>query len=327
MPEPDLLISIVIAAYNAERFLAETLASVQRQTETRWEVIVVDDGSIDRTAEVVSEFVLADGRFQLLRQDHAGLSAARNAGFRHTNPSSEYITFLDSDDLWLPEALASLLRRIERNPTAIGSHGLADFIDEHGTRFDVGVHPAQLRYRLVCRHGRLIRLGPDAPTDFEVLVNGYVMFPPGLLLARRRAYEFAGPFDPTLVGGEDIDMTIRLSRSGPIEFIDEVILYYRRHADSLSVNQSGEWATWFVRCKAFHSRENTLEQRRLARRGWRAYQRSMAAEAWDDARAGARRQQMAPALRSLARVGVSIVRFLRGFPTPRVSSEPLSWPA
>ena len=94
------MISIIIPLYNAARFIAETLQSVQAQTYTDWECIVVDDGSTDNGAEIVLGMAKADTRIRYVYQSNAGPSAARNHGLRLAK--GDYIQFLDADD-WFPQ--------------------------------------------------------------------------------------------------------------------------------------------------------------------------------------------------------------------------------
>jgi glycosyltransferase involved in cell wall biosynthesis len=93
-------ISVVIPAYNSAAYIRETLESVLAQTYPPLETIVIDDGSTDTTAEIVQSYA---GRVRLLQQDHQGVSAARNLGIKEAR--GDYIAFVDSDDLWLPEKL------------------------------------------------------------------------------------------------------------------------------------------------------------------------------------------------------------------------------
>jgi hypothetical protein len=159
------------------------------------------------------------------------------------------------------------------------------------------------------------------------LVNGNVLFPPGLVLARREAYAAAGPFDESITGGEDWDMLIRLSRLGDFAFINDVVLGYRRHNSNFGARGPtiAEQA-WQVRCKAFYSPENSVEQQRIAKVGWRALQaetfRERVRQSWYDARAG----RTGPALRAVAASSVTAWRMVRGYPRPRISSERLRWP-
>jgi glycosyltransferase involved in cell wall biosynthesis len=109
------LVSVVIPAYNAEATLDDTLRSVRSQTHRDLEIIVVDDGSTDRTTSVVKAHAAVDGRVTLIAQENAGVAAARNAGWRSAR--SALIAFVDADDLWAPS-------KIERQLDVILSGGL-----------------------------------------------------------------------------------------------------------------------------------------------------------------------------------------------------------
>ncbi len=103
----DPLVSVVVPAFNAGATLRETLASIAAQTYRELEIIVVDDGSTDDTAEIAEGYVNADPRFRLLRQANLGVAAARNTGIRAS--SAAYIAFIDADDLWHPSKTAKQL--------------------------------------------------------------------------------------------------------------------------------------------------------------------------------------------------------------------------
>src|SRR5919106_5413407 len=94
------LVSVIMPAYNAEKYIAGSIRSVIVQTYSDWELIVVDDGSTDSTATVVQEFVARDPRIKYIFQENGRLGKARNTGIR--NSSGPLIAFLDSDDLWVP---------------------------------------------------------------------------------------------------------------------------------------------------------------------------------------------------------------------------------
>jgi glycosyltransferase involved in cell wall biosynthesis len=325
MPGGDPLISIVMPTYNSGRFLGRTLESVVAQTEQRWECVVVDDGSADKSPRIAAEYSAADPRFRVIEQPNGGASSARNSGFRATNPSTSFVTFMDSDDVWLPHALATLLARLQANPQAIGSHGLAEFIDEDDELVAPGMYAERGRSRLGREGRRLIEWPLDRPTNFDVLINGNVLFPPGLVLTRRSVYEVVGPFDESLNGPEDWDMLIRLSRHGHFEFVNEVLLHYRRHDSNLGASGTIPEQAWLVRCKAFHSPENSPEQQRAARLGWRAYQVRMALEALGEGRTALRRRHVPGVMKACLRLGAAFVRYVRGWPAPRVRSQPLRW--
>ena len=99
----DGLVSIITPCYNAGRFVAETIESVLGQTWPDWEMIVVDDGSSDASADIVARFAERDSRIRLIRQANAGTACARNAAMRQAR--GRYIALLDADDVWEPEFL------------------------------------------------------------------------------------------------------------------------------------------------------------------------------------------------------------------------------
>ena len=319
------LISVVVPAYNSSRFLGETLESLAAQSVERWECIVVDDGSTDDSFAIASGFAARDSRFQVRQTAHGGSSHARNEGSRATDTGSRYVTFMDSDDVWLPHAFATLLEHLEGQERLVGCHGLADLIDANGVRYAPGEYADAGRNRLGLEGRRLVHWPLDRPTTFDVLVNGNVLFPPGLLLARRSAYESAGPFDETLAGPEDWDMLIRLSRFGDLAFANDVILLYRRHDANQGARPTTPEQAWRVRCIAFHSPENSPDQRRRARRGWRAYQMMMMRLRLSEAVTALRERRLRDAFDRGARLVAHVGRYVRGYPLPRVARERLVW--
>ena len=111
------LVSVVTPAYNAARFIEETMNSVRAQTYENWEMIVVDDQSTDNTVELVKQYEQMDGRIRLVQlEENSGSAIARNTAMDHAQ--GRYIAFLDSDDRWLPEKLTKQLRFMQENDLA-----------------------------------------------------------------------------------------------------------------------------------------------------------------------------------------------------------------
>jgi len=110
-------VSVITPAYNAAGTLAETITSVQAQTFDDWEMIVIDDGSTDNTAFIVTNAAEIDARIRLLKQENTGVGAARRAGIEAAN--GRYIAFLDSDDLWLPQKLEHQLAFMEKKNAGV----------------------------------------------------------------------------------------------------------------------------------------------------------------------------------------------------------------
>lgn len=107
------LVSVIMPAYNAEKYILEAIMSVIHQTYAKWELVVVDDGSTDATAAIVKELLAADNRIKYVFQDNGGQGKARNNGLNYS--TGKYIAFLDADDLWLPEKLRVQVEAISKN--------------------------------------------------------------------------------------------------------------------------------------------------------------------------------------------------------------------
>lgn len=187
MPQPK--ISVVIPTYNRAHLLYEAIQSVLNQTFTDFELIIVDDGSTDNTEEVVRSII--DPRVNYLKQSNRGVSAARNTGLKVC--TGEFVAFLDSDDLFLPERLSLQINRVTADPTIGLVYGLYYGTTDQGTTKKLsGTCYAELDLR------RLL-LGP--------------VFHWSTVLIRRSSLEKSGDFDETLSVGEEWDLTLRLALS------------------------------------------------------------------------------------------------------------------
>ena len=149
IPEPT--VSIITPAHDAERFLDETIRSVVAQTFPRWEMIVVDDGSRDRTSEIAERWAGSDPRIRLVRQSpRTGAGAARNRALDAAR--GRYVAFLDSDDLWRPEKLEVQVAFM-RETDAVFSFASYSIIDEQGKPTGKTVRaPERVDYRFLLRN-------------------------------------------------------------------------------------------------------------------------------------------------------------------------------
>ncbi len=145
------LVSIVCPCFNVCGFLAETLASVQAQSWVDWELLVIDDGSTDGTADIVSDFVVKDERIQLLRQrKNCGSSAARNLGIGLAK--GKFLAFIDSDDLWAREKLDKQIRFMRRNDCGL-SYTIYRKINSQGLAISKSIIPdAHVTYSSLLKH-------------------------------------------------------------------------------------------------------------------------------------------------------------------------------
>lgn len=283
-------ITVITACYNAAKHLAETIDSVRYQTFSDWEYILVDDGSKDNTRQIIESYTARDPRIRLLSQENQGMAAARNSGFSVADPGSKYVIFLDHDDVWEPYTLATLRYQLIADPKIVASYGLARYFGDPPTLF----HPPDLQHygrdRSGLRNGKVEKLPLEAPTTFADLVIRNWITTPGQGLVRREAQKAAGDFDQEVYMCADWDMWIRLSRLGPIDFVNSTVLNYRLHAGNASKKSKDmDRHILITFYKTIKSSENTPEQRRLAIQGLRAALKIKIVAKWKLAGNGLRR--------------------------------------
>ena len=222
-------VSAIIPAYNQGHYLGKAIQSVLDQTFADFEIIVVDDGSTDDTRAVARSF--ADPRVRYVYQQNAGLSAARNTGIRYAEGS--FLTFLDSDDLFLPEKLAILLAKFAAEPELGFCAGQAILIDENDHRI-----------------GEIF--DKRLPADSVQLLLGNPLHV-GSVMVRREWQERVGFFDETLRSYEDWDMWLRLALAGcRMGWVDKPVSLYRFHSNQMTGNgQQMTTATFAVLEKLF----------------------------------------------------------------------------
>jgi glycosyltransferase involved in cell wall biosynthesis len=204
-------ISVIIPAYNQGHYLGEAIQSVIDQTYPDFELIVVDDGSTDKTAQVACSFL--DPRVHYIHQENRGLSAARNTGILRS--TGEYLTFLDSDDLFVADKLETLLNAMQRDPGLGFVAGQAVLIDENalplGRIFDTPL--------------------PENPVHLLLWNPLHVCS----VLLRRDWQEKAGLFDESLNAYEDWDMWLRLARVGcRMGWVPHPVSLYRFHTRQMT---------------------------------------------------------------------------------------------
>ena len=205
------LVSVIITAYNAERYIAETLESVFAQTYSNFEVIVADDGSTDGTRELVQTRFAS---VHYLCQPNAGQASARNLGLRHAR--GDLIAFVDSDDLWLPEKLTKQVRLFVEDPALAWSYtDCYTFID-----------------RADNITGRLSRIAK--PHEGHILPALFLgnFIPSPTVMIRKRVFDTVGLWDERAIRAEDWSMWLPIAAHFSIRYLDEPLALYRRHRDS-----------------------------------------------------------------------------------------------
>lgn len=212
-------VGVIIPAFNAAKYLPFALESVASQTFDDWQILLVDDGSTDNTAEVVAPFLHRFGsKIQYIKQNNRGLPAARNSAIRASN--SEFLALLDADDVWLPCRLAESLKILRERPQAGLSYGLVTGIDPEGrpgNTFNGNPKYAE---------GRI------APYIYMRKVD----LPCPTMTFRRRCLDDVGIFDETMRATEDRDLWLRIALRYEVAFVPQVLAYYRLSPNSMSTD-------------------------------------------------------------------------------------------
>ncbi|MBS1817919.1 MAG: glycosyltransferase [Acidobacteria bacterium] len=228
--------SVITPAYNVGRYLAACLDSVLAQTFPDFEVLVVDDGSVDDTADVLRAYAAQDSRVRGFRGPNRGVSHARNVAM--TQARGRYFALLDADDRWAPTWLEAMVQRLEREPDVAIVTGNA--VNDGGGALD----------------GRPVRPWPAEPRTLRFLDlvthedSVFIM-----ALFRRAVYERIGGFNERLYRSEDYDFWLRAAAADlRIVTHPEPLGWYRRRPDSASADQAAMFASIkdvLVRARSF----------------------------------------------------------------------------
>ena len=213
-------VSIITPTFNSERFIAETILSVQAQTYKDWEMIIVDDCSTDRTAEIVASFQEKDSRIRYLyNSTNKGSAFSRNLALQEAK--GKWIAFLDSDDLWHPEKLEKQIEFMTRNDIHFSYTNYCE-IDESSKEIGVLIS------------------GPEVITN--KLMRAYCW--PGCLTVMYDA-EFLGLMQTAEIKiNEEYALWIKISSVANCHLLDENLAKYRRHNNSLTDKSYLELTKW-----------------------------------------------------------------------------------
>jgi cellulose synthase/poly-beta-1,6-N-acetylglucosamine synthase-like glycosyltransferase len=216
MPGTTPIVSVTICCYNSEQYIAETLQSVLNQTFDHFEIVVVNDGSTDRTEEIVKSF--SDPRIKYHFQANAGVGATRNRAVDLSR--GKYVAFLDHDDLWEPTKLEKQIPLFETQPEVALVYSDCYFIDPNGERFATyfayqGVEP--------CRGDALLAL----------IKHGCFMQLPSVIVSKEALVE-VGKFDPRYNIVEDYDTWMKIADRHAVDYVGEPLCSYRVHSANTS---------------------------------------------------------------------------------------------
>jgi glycosyltransferase involved in cell wall biosynthesis len=213
------LVSVLVPAFNAARHLGTAIESVLTQTYPALEVVVVDDGSRDDTAQVAQRMAQRDRRVRVLRQTNKGVASARNAAIAAS--TGEYVAPLDADDVWYPTKVERQVARLEIEGRDTGlAYTWWDGIDERGAR-QFRSHPWRVEGQIA-----------DALVALNVI--GHASVP----LFRRASLEEVGGYDTTFQaagahGVEDWDLSLRVAERSQVAVVPEYLAAYRQSSNSM----------------------------------------------------------------------------------------------
>ncbi len=216
MPEPEVLVSVIIPAYKAADYIEETIRSVASQSYPSIEILVVDDGSPDDQNEVITSLQKNIPNLRLITQENAGVSAARNHGYRESK--GEFLAFLDSDDTWKPNRVGAFLQKFESGDFGL-VHSDVEIINEDS------IPNGEINSGL---EGQVL--------DNLLLWDECVIPAPSSILVKREVIEAVGLFDTELSTAADQEFFFRVANKYKVGRIPETLGGYRIHGDNMSKN-------------------------------------------------------------------------------------------
>jgi glycosyltransferase involved in cell wall biosynthesis len=213
MSSPVPVVSVVVPAYNASRYILQAVHSVLDQSLAELELLVVDDGSTDDTREVLAR--VSDPRLRVLSRANGGPACARNQGCRAAR-AGRYVAFLDADDWWDAGKLREQTDYLDGRPDLVAAGCFMRYVSSSG--------------RVLGRTGQTL-----TPAELGRVAAGELFpFPMSSLMVRRSALARSGLFDESFryPGSEDLDFVSRLAQAGPMQCVPQVLGSYRVHPES-----------------------------------------------------------------------------------------------
>jgi glycosyltransferase involved in cell wall biosynthesis len=220
--------SVIVPVYQVEKYIADTIQSVLNQTYQNFELVIVDDGSSDRSINICQQF--QDPRITILRQPNQGVCVARNTGINHA--TGEYIALLDGDDLWLPEKLEKHIIHLQKNPRVGVNFSRSAFIDEKGKALGIYQMPKLTKIT----PASIIRRNPIGNGSAPVIrreVFKAIKYQDKVMGIIKNCY-----FDPKLAHFEDVECWLRIAllTDWQTEGIPEPLTLYRVNSQGASTN-------------------------------------------------------------------------------------------
>jgi hypothetical protein len=208
-------VSVLLPVWNGEAFLEQAIESILRQTLSSLELIVIDDGSTDRSAAIAEGYAADDDRIRVLRRPHKGFSATLNTGIARVR--GQYVARMDADDISAPDRLQKQVAYLDEHPACVAVGAWIAVIDEAG------------------RHIGLKTFVTTGDEISEALLRGISPMAHPTIVARRDALQASGGYDGRRYPSEDLDLWFRLGEKGKLANLDEALLQHRRHKAAMGV--------------------------------------------------------------------------------------------
>ncbi len=254
-------VSVIIPVYKVEKYVAATVQSVLAQTYKNFELLIIDDGSPDKSIEICQQFT--DNRIRIIRQENRGVAAARNTGIR--NAQGEYLAFLDADDLWAPEKLAKHIEHLDNSPAVGVSFCRSAFIDELGEPLGIyqitklkEITPLDLLCRTPIGNGSVPVIRREVFEDIAFQDNLYGV-----------VENFYFDDDRQLHPSEDVEFWLRIAMKTKwlIEGIPEALTLYRVNSQGFSaqlMKKLKSWERMLEKAHAYVPTESMAELEKIA---------------------------------------------------------------
>ena len=233
---PVPVVSVIIPMYNVGKYIEQSIKSVLKQTYHHFELILVDDGCLDDTLNVVNKF--SDPRIRIIHQKNRGLSGARNTGIDAAR--GLYVALLDADDYWAKDKLAKHIQHLSANPKVGVSYSSSLFINEEGVLLGVGQYPKLkdiTTQHIFCRN--------PVGNGSSPVIRRSLLSEIGYFGVKRDKYRKMY-FDETLRQSEDIELWTRIALTTSWKFagIKKPLTYYRVNNSGLSADVDKQFASW-----------------------------------------------------------------------------------
>ena len=217
-------VSVIIPCYNGAKWICDTINSVLNQTYQDFELIVVDDGSIDNSKRIIDHYLSNERVTYIQHKENKGIPATRNTGIRASK--GQYVAFLDQDDLWLPKKLEKQVRLFEKDKD--GKIGLVFtdllYFDSRGRTFE-GTWPDRTVARLLSTKSK-------KDTLIQLFKENFISTPTAVMIRNKECFERLGLLNEELYSADDFEFWLRIAGNFKIEYIDKHLIKKRLHENN-----------------------------------------------------------------------------------------------